>query len=166
MKISRIFVLGAVGLFFFFFHARAETTEIRVVNAPSSFASQGASYPAREVVDEALSTFMRICAPLTTDYWRDVVSATATVFNETYSKVRLERYGWRREIAIAVLINDHPTVIPRKFDVASHTLHFALGGGTSPGIVASKTAQALCGLGSPGREDVFRSVPELAVIDR
>lgn len=164
MTIFRIFVLAAVVLFPV--HARGEGAEIRVVQAPSSLASREASYPAREAVEEALATFMRMCAPLTTDYWADVASATATVFNETYSKARLDRYGWRREIAIAILIKDHPTVIPRKFDVASHTLHFALGGGASPGIVASKTAQALCGMGAPGREDVFRSVPELAVIDR
>jgi hypothetical protein len=146
--------------------SRAQVSDIRVEQAPSAFASPGASYPERTAIDAALGAFVRSCAPLTTDYWGDVVWATATVYSETYAKLRLERYGWRREIAVAVLIRDHPTTIPRRFDVAAHTLHFALGGGHSPGIVAAKDAQALCAMGAPRGAEGFKSVPELVVIDR
>jgi hypothetical protein len=146
--------------------ARPRAVEIRVELAPSAFASPGASYPDRTAIDAALATFMQSCAPLTTEYWGDVVWATATVYNETYAKLRLERYGWRREIAIAVLIRDHPTTIPRRFDAAAHTLNFALGGGRSPGIVGAKDAQALCAMGAARGAEGFKSVPDLAVIDR
>jgi hypothetical protein len=145
---------------------RAQAADIRVELAPSAFASPGASYPDRSAIDAALAAFVRSCAPLTTDYWGDVVWATATVYSETYAKQRLERYGWRREIAIAVLIKDHPTSIPRRFDVAAHTLHFSLGAGRSPGIVGAKDAQALCAMGSARGAEGFKSVPELVVIDR
>lgn len=145
---------------------RAESPEISVEMAPISFASPGASYPDRSTIDEALALFVRSCAPLTTEYWVDVVSATATVYSETYDKARRERYGWRREIEIAILIKDHPAVIPRRFDVASHTIHFVLGGGTSPGIVGSQDGQVLCGMGAARDAEGFKSVPALAVIDR
>jgi hypothetical protein len=145
--------------------ARAQLATIRVERAPSSFASPGASYPDPDTVDKALAIFVATCAPLTTSYWVDVVAVTATVYSETYAKLRFELYGWRREIAIAVLIRDHPTTIPRRFDVASHTLHFALGAGRAPGIVAAKNTQALCTGGSSRWADGFKSVPELALID-
>ena len=147
---------------------RARPADIQVVMAPSSFASPGATYPDRTTIDEALALFIRACAPLATDYWSDVASVTATVYNEAYAKLRLERYGWRREIAVAVLIKDHPAAIPRRLDVASHTLHFFLGGGTSPGIVALQEAQPLCSMGqASGRgAESFKSVPEMSVIDR
>ena len=146
--------------------SRAESPEISVEMAPISFASPGASYPDRSTIDEALALFVRSCAPLTTEYWVDVVSATATVYSETYDKARLERYGWRREIEVAILIKDHPAVIPRRFDVASHTIHFVLGGGTSPGILGSKNGQVLCNMGAARSAEGFKSVPGLAVIDR
>jgi hypothetical protein len=146
--------------------SRAESPGISVEMAPISFASPGASYPDRSTIDEALALFVRSCAPLTTEYWVDVVSATASVYSETYDKARLERYGWRREIEVAILIKDHPAVIPRRFDVASQTIHFVLGGGTSPGILGSKNGQALCEMGAARGAEGFKSVPALAVIDR
>jgi hypothetical protein len=144
----------------------ATSREIRIEMAPISFASPGASYPDRATIEEALAIFVRSCAPLTTEYWVDVVSATATVYSETYEKARLDRYGWRREIGIAILIKDHPAVIPRAFDVAAHTVHFVLGGGSSPGIIGSKNGQALCGMGAARGVVGFKPVPALAVIDR
>ena len=146
--------------------SRAGSAEIRVEMAPISFASPGASYPDRSTIDEALALFVRSCAPLTAEYWVDVLSATATVYSETYDKARFERYGWRREIEIAILIKDHPAVIPRRFDVASHTIHFVLGGGASPGIVGSKKGQVLCDMGAARGAEGFKSLPALAVIDR
>jgi hypothetical protein len=157
--------IGAL-LLVFLSASASRAADIRVELAPSSFSTPGASYPDRTTIDEALAAFMQSCAPLTTEYWSDVVTAVARVHQETYARARLERYGWRREIDIEIAISDHPKTIPRRFDVAGHTLHFALGGGTSPGIVGAMRVQGLCAMSTVRGDDSFKPVPELAVIDR
>src|SRR5690242_1969532 len=145
-----------------------EPARFSVEQIPSPFALKSASFPKPAVVDEALTWFMRSCAPLTTDYWKDVKHATARLVMETTAPYRIDVYGWSREISLEIELPDRLSVIPDRYRASGHVLLYVIGAGRRPGIVAQTgVSQELCGMvAAPAGADVFKSVPELSIIDR
>jgi hypothetical protein len=87
---------------------------------------------------------------------------------ETTAPYRIDEYGWSREIAIEVELPEGLNVIPDRYQANGRVLQYVIGGGRRPGIVAQNAvSQELCGMTSAqGGTDVFKSVPELSIIDR
>jgi hypothetical protein len=118
----------------------------------------------------ALNTFRQNCRPLGDQFWNDVTEARVEVDEETANH-RLSR-GWKANVHLALKYADNPQVGPATASeagvLAGHTLHYDLGGGQTPGFLASKrSSQYLCGLAvDPNGGDVFASVPALKFLDR
>lgn len=114
----------------------------------------------------AMKAWETACTPLSSEYWNDVVSAKATAYDE-YADYRINDYGWKTAIEVQITISEKPKKIPSKYDAAGHTLWYFIGGGTKPGILAKKAqSAALCGMQpDPKGNDVFKSVPDMAVLN-
>jgi hypothetical protein len=115
----------------------------------------------RDFVDKALAEFRRACPALFTAHASDVSGLTALVSDERSSAIR--RLGWGVHIALSMKVRSSPTTLGGLAD-PDRRADFLVGGGTTPGFSAlSRTSARLCDLPpSPGRSQVFKSVPELA----
>ena len=119
-------------------------------------------------VRAALTVFRNACRPLGTEFWDDVEEVTVNIQKEVADH-RLAR-GWDPSFQLALKYAENPKRGPSFASgtgvLAGHTLHYSLGGGRTPGYLASKrSSQYLCGLAiSPNGEDVFQSVQALDIL--
>lgn len=118
-------------------------------------------------IREAVRVFLENCSPLN-GYLADFQTIKVRTGRE-FADHRLSR-GWKTDIHITLTVPDQPRYVP-KFDprthlIAGHTLHYHIGGGSSPGILGSKrSSQMLCGLPiDQNGSDTFKSVPGLSLI--
>ena len=115
----------------------------------------------RDLADKALGEFERACAPLFTTHAADVSGLTAVVTDER--SIAIRRLGWGAHIALTMKLRASPATLS---GLASpdRRADFLIGGGDHPGFSAlSPTSARLCDLTpSPGREQVFQTVPALA----
>lgn len=120
----------------------------------------------RGEIDRAISLFRQACKPLGDErYWSELVEVKVETGTE-YAPHRLER-GWSTGLHLMLRVPDRPTRIPTYDDstgvIVGHTLHYDLGGGKTPGFLASKrVSQFLCGAPvSQEGHNTFSSVPEM-----
>ena len=118
----------------------------------------------------ALEIFRRNCRPLGEEFWSDVTEARVDIRQET-APHRLAR-GWKADVHLSLKYSDEPQVGPSYASGAGilrgHTLHYNLGGGETPGFLATKqSSQYLCGLSFDDKgDDLFVPVPEFIFLDR
>lgn len=153
---------GAVLAFFFVAALSAQASEIEMTISAEGYSEADAT--------AALDTFRRNCRPLGYEFWSDVTNIKVEIVDEL-APHRLAR-GWHANVHLALKYSDDPQVGPAFASgtgvLAGHTLHYDLGGGSTPGYLASKqSSQYLCGLSfNANGDDVFEGVPELKFLDR
>lgn len=124
----------------------------------------------KEDAADIVAMFRRNCRPLGNEFWADVGEVNVSISDE-YAEHRLAR-GWTTNIHLSIKYSDNPNTGPAYAAgtgvLAGHTLHYDLGGGSSPGYLATKrSSQYLCGLSiSDDGSDVFEPVPEFSALDR
>lgn len=118
-----------------------------------------------QVARQAVRAFEDAC-PLLFEYWADVEAAEGRINTPVVAPYREDRFGWRREVELRVRIKADPALIPDRYRAWGHTLHYYLGAGHQPGVVAAKAqSQRLCGL-PPSSADQHKPVPALLVVDK
>lgn len=158
MTITRI----ATALASFFSVVAPASAEIRINVKAAGYTNSDAI--------TALDLFRRNCRPLGDEFWDDIVDAEVEITEET-APYRLQR-GWKTNIHLALKYSETPLHGPSFASgagvLAGHTLHYDIGGGLTPGFLASKrSSQYLCGLSYDDRgNDVFVPVPEFSSLDK
>lgn len=98
----------------------------------------------------------------------EIIAIDAELFEEI-AQFRLDR-GWNVTLHLALKLHEDLMKIP-KFNSpggsnSGHTLHYDLGGGKTPGFLATKrVSQFLCGELSETDRATFRGVREMAILD-
>lgn len=116
-----------------------------------------------------LEKFRRNCRPLGKEFWSDVTEVKFAIADET-AEHRLAR-GWTMGVHLTLKYSDQPLVGPSFASgtgvLAGHTLHYDLGGGKTPGFLATKrSSQYLCGLSFDTKgNSLFVPVPEFEFLD-
>lgn len=131
-----------------------------------------------DVITNAIDAFKQSCKPLFAEYWKDVISATATIEPQIImtndgrelKQPFAEKYGWRDTVHLIIAVADNPEKIPASFNAAGHTLFFRLGGGDQPGVSISKRpAAVVCGYDNAeatATADLLVSIPDMTGIDK
>lgn len=141
-----------------------------VVKIIQSGHSQNADADLTEQGTKAIATFRKARKPLGDEpMWSEII-AIKVEFIEEFAQFRLDR-GWKVNLHLALSLPGDLVKIP-KFNSgggsnSGHTLHYDLGGGKTPGFLASKhVSQFLCGhrLSETGRA-TFQAVPEMTALD-
>lgn len=134
-----------------------------------SVTREGADYQTVNV-EAAIAQFRKSCRPLGTDFWKDIENVSVEIKKEVVP-ARLKR-GWNTSFHVSLKYADRPASGPvfasEAGVLAGQTLHYYLGGGSTPGYVAVKrSSQYMCGLDTNDRGlDVFGAVPALKMLDR
>jgi len=121
-------------------------------------------------VDKAIDVFRQNCQPLGGKGWSDISKVEAEV-SEEYAPHRTAK-GWKTTVFLKLRLSNDPKIIPAADRdagvIAGQTLHYAIGGGTSPGYFATKrSSQLLCGLPVNDRGgDEFKAVPAFSFLER
>ena len=100
-------------------------------------------------IKKALEEFIKVCRP--GSYWKDLTDIKIEAFQE-YAPHRLAK-GWKTTLHLSAKVPEYPERIPtvtpgaKGILMTGHTLHYDLGGGTSPGFFAGKdAAKWICGM--------------------
>lgn len=121
-------------------------------------------------VEKAIEVFRQNCQPLGGKGWSDISKVEAEV-SEEYAPHRTAK-GWKTTVFLKLRLTNDPKIIPADDRdagvIAGQTLHYAIGGGTSPGYFATKrSSQLLCGLPVNDRGgDEFKAVPAFSFLER
>jgi hypothetical protein len=118
-----------------------------------------------ENVGKALSLFRGACEPLFARHAVDVVRTRVYAGDDTLSP-RAQRWAWRAEIQVEVVLRDGVTTFPPSARADGHTLWFIMGGGDKPGFQALKRASlTACGRTAYDEAEYeFVALPALARI--
>ena len=143
-------------------------TPVQISSSPPTTLTVKAGNYTPEDAKTALDIVRKNC-PLLDSAWDDVASVEVEVFEE-FAAHRSSK-GWKHTVGLRIRLSDNPLrmrALDEKYGAAGHVLHYALGGGTMPGMFATKRiSQALCGLEvSESGADVFAAVPELSYLTR
>ncbi len=104
------------------------------------------------------------------EFWSDVTEISVEIAEETADH-RLAR-GWKNTLFLSLKYADNPQVGPAYASgtgvLAGHTLHYDIGGGETPGFLATKrSSQYLCGLPfNTNGNSIFVDVPQFKFLDR
>jgi hypothetical protein len=117
--------------------------------------------------DEILKYFkiFLIARPSIQKYVNAIENAKASLMDLTRYDYTYEDYGWTKQIYIEIKLKDR-TDLPRGWGADGQTLHYIIGSGNTPGIVAKKAvSQVFADMPVDDSADTFVPVPELAGID-
>lgn len=118
----------------------------------------------RQMAERAAAILLEEC-PRLVGNWKHVVGAAATyeafecpmVERERHCmNYRAEDYGWPGAVYVQIRLSDAMPAVGglSPGQVAGHTMHFWLGGGSKPGITVSKgITKWMCGLGDRSSSD-------------
>ena len=130
---------------------------------------QAASPKERKKVDAAVALFKKTCGPLMR-YWSDVKTASARLRRHEslkWAPLQAKEGGWQEEVEIEVEMKRsevrHQQVVD--WGAMGHTLHYRIGAGKRPGIVAfKKPGKLLCDIPVSKRGVSIRPLPEAAAL--
>lgn len=115
-----------------------------------------------QTMKRAYAVLLKECPPLAR---KGNVESVRAAYTQPFNPDRTTMYGWRREIRFLVKIMGwpHQEMMPG----AGRLLHIGMGGGTRPGIVASKDGSKIaCRLPKRPGHDTFRPVPALLFVGK
>lgn len=111
------------------------------------------------VVDKAFAALRGHCKGIERN-WSQFETKDASYYREN-GDYRFERYGWSETVRFSLKLRDDARLQNPRAN--GQTLHFVVGGGTHPGVTASKTwTKELCGLRTDRDQDEFASIPAMA----
>ena len=120
-------------------------------------------------VMRAFDVFKANCLPINGAWGRDIESISIRTTRE-HADFRLAK-EWTTNIQIEIIVTKNPRHIPaldtrHMVHLAGNTMHYAIGGGSEPGILATgQKSEILCGMPvSDGSRDTFKPVPALSFL--
>jgi len=106
----------------------------------------------RALLAKAMKVLVGACPAIVNGYGSRYTRIEAELPAEPYPFMA-EQWGWTRMVYVEVHRDD------------GHVLHYALGGGAQPGMLARKpVSHAACGLNG-GQNDIFKAIAELGFLD-
>jgi hypothetical protein len=102
--------------------------------------------------------------PVMRNYISDIEFIRPTLIDLGEYDYTFEDYGWKKEIYIEIKLKDK-TSLPREWRADGQTLHFIIGSGTSPGVIAKKDVSQLFADMPVESGDSFVSLPDMIGID-